>query len=133
MNVVTIFDFSVIQVHFPNYLATGLDNGTGTESVMLWSLAENKIICSIQVDLQVAVIKLSWPDILMCGHLDGCITTFYFQYTCIPETPLDSSSSTSSSDHSPVSRLQYKRRSFRAHTSAVISLELNKVTYICTS
>ena len=107
-----------------------MENGAGNESIILWSLAENKSICSIQVDPQVAVVKLSFPHILMCGHLDGFITTFYFRATSPPETPLDTSNNTSSLNQSPVSILQYKRMSFRAHTSAVISLEVNKVTHI---
>ena len=108
---------------------TGLENGAARENVIIWSLAENRSLCCIPVPQQVAVIKLSYPDIVICGHLDGFTTKIYLNVTI--KYTKKSESATSSSynpQHEPsVSRLDFIKEIFRAHTSAVISLDVDKV------
>ena len=63
------------------YTVTGLENGTARENVIIWSLAENRSLCCIPVPQQVAVVKLCYPDIVICGHLDGFTTKIYLKVT----------------------------------------------------
>ena len=109
-----------------NIQGTGLENGTLMENVIIQSLSNNKTLCKISVPPQVAVIKLGTPDILVCGHLDGFITTVHFKYTSSLDCPSSSHTPTSSQIQA-FDYLNYTRKSFRGHTSAVISLEVNKV------
>ena len=115
---------------------TGLENGPANESIIIWSLAENKAVCNVSVPPQVAVIKLSYPDILACGHLDGLITTIRFTPTNTTKSILNQSPNTyrhtnrmyeSYAHESSISQLKYMKREFRGHASAVISLEINQV------
>ena len=78
---------------------------------------------------QVAVIKLGFPDILICGHLDGFVTTVYFEY--VNKGNADCQSITSQIHN--FDTLNCRRKSFRGHTSAVISLEVNKVNHYISS
>ena len=111
------------------YTVTGLENGTARENVIIWSLAENRSLCCIPVPQQVAVIKLCYPDIVICGHLDGFTTKIYLKVTKIVTEKSDKA--TCSSYNPPqeptVSRLEFIKEIFRAHTSAVISLDVDKV------
>ena len=68
------------------------------ENVIIWSLSDNKILCKVSVPPQVAVIKLGFPDILVCGHLDGFVTTIHFKYvaTSYPDASSNTSIPTSS-------------------------------------
>ena len=116
----------VIAQYFLTLTVTGLESGAANESVIIWSLAENRSICNITVPQQVAVIKLFYPDILICGHLDGFITTVYLKPIKDSNTPTRSSAT--SANESTTSKMLYKRNSFRGHTSAVISLEFNKAS-----
>ena len=104
------------------------------ENVIIWSLSDNKILCKVSVPPQVAVIKLGFPDILVCGHLDGFVTTIHFKhFKCVVISDPDSSSSTSIPTSSQIQNfdaLDCRRTSFRGHTSAVITLEFNKVSEI---
>ena len=111
------------------YTVTGLENGTARENVIIYSLAENRPLCCIPVPQQVAVIKLSYPDIVICGHLDGFTTKIYLKITknVTEKTPLATSSSYNPKHEPSVSRLEYIKEIFRAHTSAVISLDVDKV------
>ena len=98
------------------------------ENVIIRSLSKDKVLCKISVPPQVAVIKLGTPDILICGHLDGFITTVHFKYSEMFSSDCSSSSCTpTSSQQKAFDYLNYTRKSFRGHTSAVISLEVNKV------
>ena len=90
------------------------------ENVIIWSLSDNKILYKVSVPPQVAVIKLGFPDILVCGHLDGFVTTIHFKYIAAYDP--DSASR--------FDALDCRRTSFRGHTSAVITLEFNKVSEI---
>ena len=97
--------------------------------MIIWSLAENRSLCCIPVPQQVAVIKLCYPDIVICGHLDGFTTKIYLKITK-NETEKTQSATSSSyiPKHEPsVSKLEYIKEIFRAHTSAVISLDVDKV------
>ena len=101
------------------------------ENVIIWSLSDNKILCKVSVPPQVAVIKLGFPDILVCGHLDGFVTTIHFKYvaTSYPDASSNTSIPTSSQIQN-FDALNCRRNSFRGHTSAVITLEFNKVSEI---
>ena len=107
-----------------NFSVTGLEDGLATENVIIWCLAENNVTCKISVASQIAVIKLCYPNILVCGHLDGIITISYLNPTNISST---SSLSESRVQRSPTFPPQYVKTNFRGHASAVISLEINQV------
>jgi len=72
--------------------------------------------------------KLSYPDIVICGHLDGFTTKIYLKITknVTEKTPLATSLSYNPKHEPSVSRLEYIKEIFRAHTSAVISLDVDK-------
>ena len=97
--------------------------------MIIWSLAENRSLCYIPVPQQVAVIKLSYPDIVICGHLDGFTTKIYLKVTTkVTEKNESATSSSYNPQHEPsVSKLEFIKEIFRAHTSAVISLDVDKV------
>ena len=113
-----------------NFSVTGLEDGLATENVIIWCLAENNVKCKISVASQIAVIKLCYPNILVCGHLDGIITISYLNPTNISST-----SSQSEINDIRIQALQrpatfqpqYVKTNFRGHASAVISLEINQV------
>ena len=106
---------------------TGLEIGTGNENVILWSLAESKALCKVSVPPQVAAIKISYPDVIVCGHLDGIITIIRFKPRNIPARVSNKSYNAPTTQESSPSQLQYLKITLRGHTSAVISLEINQV------
>ena len=53
------------------------DSGPDTEnsdSVVVWSLADNRVTVSFHVSGSVSCIKLQHPDLVVCGHFDGTLS-----------------------------------------------------------
>jgi len=53
------------------------DSGADTDnsdSVVVWSLADNRVTVSFHVSGSVSCIKLQYPNIVVCGHFDGTLS-----------------------------------------------------------
>jgi hypothetical protein len=75
------------------------------ESAVIWSVGDNRVTTSFPVSGSVSCIRLYWPDILVCGHFDGSL----------------SSHSVTGDSASPPGTLLHK---FRLHTAPVLALDL---------
>ena len=45
-----------------------------SESVVIWSLEDNRVLVSFHVSGSVSCIKLKYPDLVVCGHFDGTLS-----------------------------------------------------------
>jgi len=53
------------------------DSGADTEnsdSVVIWSLTDNRVTVSFHVSSSVSCIKLQYPQLVVCGHFDGTLS-----------------------------------------------------------
>ena len=75
------------------------------ESAVVWSVWDNRVTTSFPVSGSVSCIRLHWPELLVCGHFDGS---------------LSSHSVTGSASSPPGSLLQ----KFRLHTAPVLALDM---------
>lgn len=98
-------------LHFDSGHIAGGTADTSTvdpgESAVIWSVGDNRLTTSFPVSGSVSCIRLHWPELLVCGHFDGS---------------LSSHSVTGSTSSAPGSL----RHKFRLHTAPVLSLDLAK-------
>jgi len=102
--------FAALHYHL-GHIAGGTADSSATdpaESAVVWNMAEGKLVASFPVAASVSCIRLSWPDLLVCGHFDGSLSS-HSVATGEPSTP-------------PGTLLQR----FRLHTAPVLSLALSE-------
>jgi len=101
--------FAALHYHL-GHIAGGTADSSATdpaESAVVWDVAEGKVVASFPVAASVSCIWLSWPDLLVCGHFDGSLSSH--SVTDEPSTP---------------SGTLLQR--FRLHTAPVLSLALSE-------
>lgn len=101
--------FAALHYHM-GHIAGGTADSSATdpaESAVVWDVAEGKVVASFPVAASVSCIRLSWPDLLVCGHFDGSLSSH-----SVTDEPL-----------TPSGTLLQR---FRLHTAPVLSLALSE-------
>jgi len=101
--------FAALHYHL-GHIAGGTADSSATdpaESAVVWDVAVGQVVASFPVAASVSCIRLSWPDLLVCGHFDGSLSSH--SVTDQPSTP---------------SGALLQR--FRLHTAPVLSVALSE-------
>jgi len=103
--------FAALHYHL-GHIAGGTADSSATdpsESAMVWDMAQSAVVASFPVAASVSCIRLCWPDLLVCGHFDGSLSSHSVNGAADPSTP-------------PGTLLQR----FRLHTAPVLSVALSE-------
>jgi len=98
----------------------------GGESVVIWSVATNRVTVSFPVSGSLSCIKLDYPSMVVCGHFDGTLSSH--QVSGVLETAAPSAGSVltplaaSGGAIAAPGRLLHK---FRLHTAPVLALDFS--------
>lgn len=101
--------FSALHYH-SGHIAGGTADTSASdpgECAVVWSVGDSRVTTSFPVSGSVSCIRLHWPELLVCGHFDGSL----------------SSHSVTGDVTSPPGTLLNK---FRLHTAPVLSLDFSK-------
>jgi len=97
--------FSALDYHQDHIAGGTADSSPGqeenSETVVVWSVATQRVCLSFQVSSSVSAIKLQWPSLITIGHFDGTLSSH----------SLDATGS-----------LQHR---FRLHTAPVLAVDLS--------